>query len=163
MEEGSGAEMKTEKRKRGRPTVYSHAVAERICARLAQGEPLAVICEDDDMPPAPTVRGWVVDDRCGFAALSARAYALGHDAIAEQCLKIADTTMEGVETTTKADGSVEERRGDMLQHRRLQIETRLRLLGKWAPKKYGERQELHHTADESLATAIIAARKRVSG
>lgn len=155
--------MTTEKRKRGRPTVYSHAVAERICERIARGESLAAICEDEDMPPSTTVRGWVIDDRHGFAALSARAYALGADALAEQCLKIADTPMEGVETTTKADGSVEERRADMIAHRRLQIDTRMRLLGKWAPKKYGERQELHHTADESLAAAIIAARKRVGG
>jgi hypothetical protein len=27
----------------------------------------------------------------------------------------------------------------MLQHRRLQIETRMRLLGKWAAKRYGDK------------------------
>ena len=52
---------------------------------------------------------------------------------------IADTLEEGVETVTKADGTVEERRGDMLGHRKLRIETRLKLLAKWSPKKYGEK------------------------
>ncbi|MNU09652.1 hypothetical protein D3C72_2563420 [compost metagenome] len=33
----------------------------------------------------------------------------------------------------------------MLGHRRLQVETRLKLLAKWHPKKYGEKVTAEHT------------------
>jgi hypothetical protein len=74
-----------------------------------------------------------------FSADFARARARGFDAIAAQALQISDTPHEGVEYITKADGSTEEKRGDMLGHRKLQIETRLKLLARWDPKRYGER------------------------
>lgn len=123
----------------GRSSTYTDEIASAICARLAEGESLASICGDEHMPAAPTVRGWITDDVNGFAALSARAYSLGYEALAEQCLHIADTPLEGVETSTNEKGEVSEKRGDMLQHRRLQIDTRMRLLGKWAAKRYGDR------------------------
>ena len=93
-------------------------------------------------PAASTVRSWVTQDVNGFAALSARAYALGYETLAEECLHIADTPEVGIETTTKPDGSQETREGDMLGHRRLKIDTRMRLLGKWAPKRYGEKLDM---------------------
>ncbi|MNT50547.1 hypothetical protein D3C72_1874720 [compost metagenome] len=36
------------------------------------------------------------------------------------------------------------KRGDMLGHRKLQIETRLKLLAKWNPKRYGDRMTQEH-------------------
>jgi hypothetical protein len=38
----------------------------------------------------------------------------------------------------------------MLGHRKLQIETRLKLLAKWNPKKYGDRVQLAGDADSPL-------------
>jgi hypothetical protein len=75
-----------------------------------------------------------------FAAQIARARDQGADAIAEEALAIADTTVEGVTLTTD-DRGTKEVRGDMLGHRKLQVETRLKLLAKWSPKKYGEKIE----------------------
>ena len=45
----------------------------------------------------------------------------------------------------------------MLGHRKLQIETRLKLLAKWSPKKYGEKiqQELSNP-DGTLSTLTEA-------
>ena len=47
----------------------------------------------------------------------------------------------GEEETSSANGLTITRK-DMLGHRKLQIETRLKLLAKWNPKKYGERTTL---------------------
>lgn len=135
----------------GRHSKFTQEVGGQICLRIANGESLESICADDGMPHAPTVRGWIIDDVQGFAAVSARAYRLGHDALAEQCLKIADTPLEGTETTIKPDGGIEERRGDMIAHRKLQIDTRLRLLGKWS-KKYGDKMTLAGDPDAPLAS-----------
>lgn len=146
----------------GRPSTFTPEIAARICERLAAGESLAAASAAEGVP-RPTVVGWIRDDVQGFANDSARAFAAGYEVLAEQCLEIANTPCIGIEKTIKADGSVEVRESDMLGHRRLQIDTRMRLLGKWAPKRYGDRQELHHTSDESLAATILAARKRSGG
>jgi hypothetical protein len=98
----------------------------------------------------------------------------GHDAIAEQALQIADTPQEGVRTERSEDGT-KEIREDMLGHRKLQIYTRLQLLAKWNPKKYGDRAALELTGkdggpietksadtltDEQLAAIASAGRAR---
>ena len=65
-------------------------------------------------------------------------------------MRIADTPVVGEETTEKANGDTETRKGDMLGHRKLQIETRLKLLAKWDPKRYGERTTLAGDPDNPL-------------
>jgi hypothetical protein len=77
--------------KRGRSTKYTEAIAEEICARLAEGESLRAICCSPRMPPESTVREWVDDDRGGdenggpgFAARYARARQHGYERMAEE-------------------------------------------------------------------------------
>lgn len=113
-------------------------ITKEILSRLAKGEPLAQICRDDFLCDPSTWRDWCAADET-LAIAYARAREDGFDQIAMQCLEIANKTQEGVETTTKADGAIEEKRGDMLGHRKLQIETRLKLLAKWDPKRYGDK------------------------
>ena len=57
----------------GRPSSYSDAVALVICERLAEGESLKTICEDENMPARTTVYKWIVEDTDGFADKYARA------------------------------------------------------------------------------------------
>jgi hypothetical protein len=108
-----------------------------ICARLAEGETLRRICRDAHMPAPVTVYAWMEKD-AAFAEHIARARELGFDAIAEDALEIANTPVEGEETTLD-EGRVKVVRGDMLGHRKLQVWTRLQLLAKWCPKKYGNK------------------------
>jgi hypothetical protein len=79
----------------------------------------------------------------------ARAREQGYDAIAEDLLAIADTPLMGETETSSANGLTITRQ-DMLGHRKLQIETRLKLLAKWNPKKYGDRQILAGDKDSPL-------------
>lgn len=127
--------------KTGRQSIRTEAVIEEICERLSDGVPLAEICRSKGMPGLRTVYDWT-DADAELAARIARARDAGEDVIAVDCLKISDTPEEGVETVTKSDGSVEERRGDMLGHRKLKVDTRLKLLAKWNPKKYGDSTHL---------------------
>ena len=127
--------------KRGRPSKYTPEIANEIVERLSNGEPLAQICRDERMPGYRTVYDWA-DVRPDFSANIARARLDGFDAIAADCLMIANTPIKGIETTTKDDGRVETKVSDMLGHRKLQIDTRLKLLAKWDPKRFGERLEL---------------------
>ena len=129
------------KRPRGRPSLYTLALAAEVCERLSNGETLEDICRSAHMPATRTIYLWT-ETHESFAADFARARTRGFDALAAEALRIANTPVEGVEYVTKADGGVEERRGDMLGHRKLQIETRLKLLAKWDPKRYGEKLAL---------------------
>lgn len=136
-----------------KPSVYSQEILDAICEELAKGRPMTVICRElaeQGTALAPrTVRDWANErDEDGkptergrhVSAALAAARELGEEALAEECLEIADTPLEGEETKTDAKGKViEVKRGDMLGHRKLQIETRLKLLAKFNPKRWGDK------------------------
>lgn len=142
----------------GRPSTFTQEVADEIVRRLSEGEPLRAICRDDHMPAWQTFYGWLGANE-SFAERIARARELGHDAIAEDTLRIADTPQEGERVEETEDG-IKRVREDMLGHRKLQIDTRLKLLAKWNPKKYGDRQTIEHEVSDKLADRIKAARER---
>lgn len=143
----------------GRPSLKSPELLASICDRLSKGEPLAAICRGEGMPCDDTVRNWMDADAEVSRAI-ARAREAGEEWLAAECLQIADTPEVGAETTTKADGTVETREGDMLGHRKLRIDTRLKLLAKWNPRKWGDRQTIEHDVVGNLADRLKAARER---
>jgi hypothetical protein len=125
-------------KKTGRPSKYDPEIARIICEQLSEGVPLRQICRDNDGFPAwRTVYDWMGKDQALSASI-ARARDIGYDALAEECLLIADTPQFGqVQTMTDKGSSTTVE--DMLGHRKLQIETRLKLLAKFHPTKYGDR------------------------
>ena len=125
----------------GRHTEYDEPLTHEICERIANGEPLRQICREEGMPAWTTVYKWI-NANPEFRERFARARDLGHDAIAEEALEIADTPLTGEELEIADDGKTKVKRADMLGHRKLQIETRLKLLAKWNPKKYGEKVQI---------------------
>lgn len=105
---------------------YSQEVADEICERVAVGEPLRQICRDAHMPGWVTVYNWI-NKYPEFAERMARARELGYDALAEECVDIADNADEDVKRS------------------KLRVWSRLQLLSKWCPKKYGERTAMELT------------------
>jgi hypothetical protein len=81
-----------------------------------------------------------------LSASIARARDIGYDALAEECLLIADTPQFGQKQVMSDEGATTTIE-DMLGHRKLQIETRLKLLAKFHPSKYGDRVGLHGVDD----------------
>lgn len=142
---------KTDKPKRGRPpepVPQEHQDA--ICEWIAQGETLREWCRQNNIHYS-TVYLWMEKDQT-FAQRFARARDIGADCIADEILGIADTQEEGV-VTKITDRGVEETREDMLGHRKLRVETRLKLLAKWNPKKYGEKVDVNHGGGISLTVS----------
>jgi hypothetical protein len=120
-----------------------------ICEQLAQGVPMTVACKAVGMK-VRTVNLWRENDP-EIAAQFDEARDMGYDAIAADCLAIADTPIEGEEIKYDENGSMVERKvGDMLGHRKLRIETRIKLLAKWDPRRYGDRQILAGDKDNPL-------------
>ena len=129
-------------KKNGRPSKYTKEIAEHICQQLSEGIPLREICRQDGMPAWRTIYDWMYRDE-ELAAAIAHARDLGYDALAEECLHIADNIHIGTRKTfssgaEEGEDSMTVVEEDMLGHRKLQIETRLKLLAKFNPKKYGD-------------------------
>ena len=130
----------------------------QIIGWLSEGKTLREFCRKEEMPAFATIYDWLEGDM-EFSARFARARDMGHDAIAEDALRIADSIFLGRKVVTHSGGdedddSVTVTEEDSVQHRKLQIETRLKLLAKWNPKKYGEKTVIAGDGDAPLAVAV---------
>lgn len=123
------------KNKGGRPSKFTSAVLKRIVEGLSEGTPLTVICSAKDMPHDNTVRDWMNADPQVAGAI-ARAREAGFDRIALDALAIADNAAQDTILTDKG-GEIPN--SEWISRSRLRVETRLKLLAKWDPKRYGER------------------------
>jgi hypothetical protein len=140
----------------GRPSTYSPEVVEAICERLSAGEPLAAICRDEGMPGLRTVYDWS-DAQADVSARIARARDVGEEVLLAQCLGIADD--DSADYTKGTDGN-DRPDTEHIQRSKLRIETRLKLLAKWNPKKWGDKTTSELTikrASEELGDDELAA------
>lgn len=136
-----------------RPSDYTEDMADRILHWIAEGRTLREFCRQKDTPAWRTVYDWQ-EAHPSFSARFARARDMGADAIAEETLEIANTPVEGVRREIGGKDGPKEVYEDMLGHRRLQVDTRLKLLAKWNPKKYGEKVETTHKGDAQSPIVI---------
>jgi hypothetical protein len=160
------------------PTLYTDELFDTICDRIAGGEPLEWICADAGMPKPRTVRDWYGNNvELDRKYLDARKD--GCDAIAADILRIADTPIEAemvelqrVELPRAKDAPadapieyaevvVKRTRKDALEHRKLRIDARFRLLKSW-DARYAERLALEHNIGTGFADQLKAARERAA-
>jgi hypothetical protein len=156
-DDGSSVEVQG---KVGKPSKYSPEVVEAICERLSKGEPLAQICRDKGMPKVTTLWDWQNDkdnpDRAAqISERFARAREVGYDAIATKCLDIADDNTTDVEMVEITEGvTVERVNHDVVQRAKLRIETRLKLLACWDPKRYGTKID-HTSGGKTIVAPVV--------
>lgn len=133
------------KRPPGAPTIFTQAIADTICDRIACGESLKTIVRDKSMPAERTVYRWL-KEMDAFRQQYARAREDQGDADADAVVDIADQVIKG---------KISHQAG------RVAIEARKWSAGKRKPKVYGERLDLNHggQADNPLALLL----KQVSG
>ena len=102
---------------------YTQEIHDAILERLALGRSLLSISKDEDMPSHATILRW----RKKYPELDEaipRAREEGTHTLADECLQIADN-----KDLEPAD-------------RRVRIDTRLRLIGKWNARHYGDKLEV---------------------
>lgn len=120
-------------------------VISAILALVDNGKSLRQACKEVNFD-RKTFEGWVDADE-ELAAQYARARENRADKLFEEILYIADTPQIGTIETVKEWG-VEVKTADMIEHRRLQVDARKWMLGKMAPKKYGERMAHEHGGND---------------
>jgi len=129
-------------KKAGRPSDFTQEMADLICERIADGDSLRSICDDENMPNKATVFRWLAASK-EFSDQYAHARDAQADSLFDDILSIADTPMIGEKRKVKDDGGVEISTGDMIEHRRLQVDARKWMAGKLKPKKYGDKLDLN--------------------
>ena len=152
-------------------TTFSEELVDKVVEAVSAGRPLAQICRELNI----TLSAWYVwaEKHQGVSGRIAQARLDGYDAIAQEAMEIANTPITGEETEYDGNGVLTKiKRADMIAHRKLQVETRLKLLAKWDPKRYGDRVQNEITGanggpvqtldttklDSSTLEAILAAK-----
>jgi hypothetical protein len=118
------------------PAIFEDAIT-TVCTALSDGIPMAVVLRSrPDLPPACTIQLWRRNNP-DIEARVKQAREDGWDMIAWGCREVAKG----------GEGSTQDVKRD-----KLIVETALKLLAKWDPKRYGDKVELsgvlqHQAAD----------------
>lgn len=144
---------KNEKIGPGRPSIYSIELADLICERLACGQSLRSICEDEKMPDRVTVIRWIAKDD-NFATKYARAREIQAHVWVDEMYETAKSDPERNPITGAIDSA-------SVTHIRNQVATMQWLAAKLNPKRYGDRMDMNHglQKDDPLASLL----RRISG
>ncbi|MGG7581712.1 hypothetical protein [Rhizobium sp. Nf11,1] len=171
-------------RRTGRPSDYSIEVAEDICELVVQGNSIRRIAELDIMPTESTIYSWLAK-HTEFSEKYTEAVQHRTQKYLEECVDLADNMPDGImfigldgrlyERIEVLQLSVQERNeaqlqpigltNELINKRKLQIETRLKAAARMHPRKYGDKSEVDLTTKgdklpaggldpETLATAM---------
>jgi len=127
-------EVTEEKNKGGRPTIYTQALVDEICERLAHGETLRKMILDDHMPAQKTIYRWLESNE-SFRQQYTQARVKQADYYAEMIVD---------EAFDSHDASIGRLRMDALKWAASKI----------APKKYGDKIELESNNNQNLTLSF---------
>lgn len=101
----------------------------------------------------PSVTSWwrwlAADDNDDLRAKFRRARALGTHALADQCVEISDDSSGDIKIITNKGGQeIEVQDGEFAARSRLRVDTRLRLIGMWNKRDYGDKKVVEHTGPD---------------
>jgi hypothetical protein len=122
----------------GRPSDYTDKLATEICERIAQGESLKHITDEENMPSRVTVHAWLLSDKHkDFLNNYEKAREMQADVYADEMDDIAhDPTID-------------------TQRARLIIDTRKWTSSKLKPKKYGDKIDMTSAGEKIESNTIV--------
>jgi hypothetical protein len=113
--------------------------ADAIEKWISEGKTLRSYCRKPGAPSRELVDKWRRTNP-EFGARIARARDIGYDAIAEEALAIADDASNDDD----GEGNLDH---EFVARSKLRVETRLKLLAKWDPRRYGDKLAVGGDAD----------------
>ncbi len=147
---------------RCKPTRYSRALAERICAELASGRTLKDVCSDDGLPPYRRVWTWAKEDFRGFATPYRQAREIGYHIMVDDMLEIADDSRNDFVARRRADGRTEMVVDhDHIARVRIRLDTRRWLLSRALPRLSGDRPD--PIAAPDAGDSVLRLMKEIDG
>jgi transposase-like protein len=135
---------------------YDETIADAVCDAISsESKGLAAIITQLEYDISPSlIYKWIQQNE-SFRERYARAKAEQALVLADEITEIADNTQAGEIITEKGDGTVETKHADMLEHRKLRIESRKWLAAKLLPKVYGDKTALTNASGDGPAELII--------
>ena len=130
---------------RGRPSLYTEEIAQRIIDGLMDGLSLIKICEQNGIPSRRTVLYWW-DANPDFCAKCARARILQADLMDD---KIIDLIDQATPESAPAD--------------RVKLAALTWRASKLAPKKYGNKLDLAHADPDGMTVKFITVYEAAKG
>jgi hypothetical protein len=151
----------------GRPTDYSDKLVEHLCEKISSGMSVRRICEKEDMPSEDTFYKWLAKYP-KFSEKYTQAVRHRTDKYLEECVDLADTMPDGV-AFLGTDGRLYERdevmalqvreraelglvaialTPELINKRKLQIETRMKAAARMHPRKYGDKVQTEVTGKD---------------
>lgn len=128
-------------RVRAAPPLYAALIIEAIQdPDRGNRRSLRSICQDIELDPRQAQEWLRNDPEFSLAYEQARGYR--YDDLAEECLEIADDT--SIDTVIGADGSRRPNK-EWIQRSKVRIQTRLDLLARWDPARYGAKVQIDAT------------------
>lgn len=143
----------------GRPSSFTQETADTICERIANGESLRNICDDDAMPAQSTVFKWLNDIQA-FSEQYARAREAQADALFDDILGIADDGRNDWMERRGEEDTGWQVNGENIRRSALRIDARKWMAGKLKPKKYGDKLDV--TATHEAGNSIIGLMERIA-
>ena len=132
---------------KGRPSIYTPELADRICELIAtHPKGLETLCKMyPDLPSPSIIRKWLREpEKKEFLHQYEISLSMRADLIFDELIEIVDNPEYGRTTTTRA-GVIEVTESDMIQHRRLKVDVRKWILSKLMPKKYGDSTQVQQS------------------
>lgn len=124
-----------------RPSSYTPAMADKICAEIACGASVVKACTPANMPTSRTVFRWLTDPANDQFR---QQYARAREARADARFESVDAIMQELRT-----GKIDHNQARVL------LDAIKWQTGKEAPKKYGDRQILAGDPDAPLVPHIV--------
>ncbi len=128
------------------PYPWTAEIETEILTRIAKGESVVDICEDDWLPSQRTLYRRL-DDDAEFRQRYVRARETQADTLFDQILQIADDSRNDwmLRKGMDAKGYVEN--GDAIRRAEIRINARKWMAGKLKPKVYGDKITQEHTGE----------------
>lgn len=142
--------------KRGRPQVYPDSLFVTILARYAKGEDLLKILKAKGMPDWSTFYNRVMGPNAvpELLAAHARARESWAEAKVAEAMHITDTPQVGKKVRKGPDGTTTTT-GDMTDHRRLRVNTRLWFAERVLSKSYGAAARVSHQNPDGTPLNVV--------
>lgn len=140
-----------------RPTLRTPAMIDEICSGLREGITLRQICSRKHLPNRQTILNWRDSDP-ELARQLADARARGCDALAEECIEIADNASNDYLERETSEGRLDKTlNAEHVQRSRLRIDTRLKIAAVWNRAEYGEKRDVNVSGSLTLEALVLSA------
>lgn len=132
----------------GRPTAYTEELADSICELIVQGMSCNKISQLDNMPAKSIIYYWLSKHK-SFLDKYTQALEIRSLTYLDEVSDIADDgSNDYYEKKGKNGETFMAFDSEHVQRSRLRIETRLKMLEKLQPRKYGAKVDLNHGVQE---------------